>query len=30
MESLSKEDEDNIEELIAHKRHIYFKNVFIW
>lgn len=28
MESLSKKDEDNIEELIAHKRHIYFKNVF--
>lgn len=28
MESLSKEDEDNIEELIAHKRHIYFKNAF--
>lgn len=28
MESLSKEDEDNIEELIAHKRHIYFKNSF--
>ena len=28
MESLSKEDEDNIEELIAHKRHIYFKNLF--
>lgn len=26
MESLSKKDEDNIEELIAHKRHIYFKN----
>lgn len=28
MESLSKEDEDNIEELIAHRRHIYFKNAF--
>lgn len=28
MESLSKQDEDNIEELIAHKRYIYFKNVF--
>ena len=28
MESLSKKDEDNIEELIAHKRHIYFKNNF--
>ena len=28
MEPLSKKDEDNIEELIAHKRHIYFKNVF--
>lgn len=28
MEALSKQDEDNIEELIAHKRHIYFKNVF--
>ena len=26
MESLSKEDEDNIEELIENKRHIYFKN----
>ena len=28
MEPLSKKDEDDIEELIAHKRHIYFKNVF--
>ena len=28
MEALSKRDEDNIEELVAHKRHIYFKNVF--
>lgn len=28
MESLSKEDEDNIEELIVNRRHIYFKNVF--
>lgn len=28
METLSKEDEDNIEELIKHKRHIYFKSVF--
>lgn len=28
MEALSKKDEDNIEELIAHRRHIYFKNVF--
>lgn len=28
MEALSKQDEENIEELIAHKRHIYFKNVF--
>lgn len=28
MESLSKEDEDNIEELITHRRHIYFKNAF--
>lgn len=28
MEALSKKDEDNIEELIKHKRHIYFKNVF--
>lgn len=28
MEPLSKKDEDNIEELIAHKRHIYFKNNF--
>lgn len=28
MESLSKEDEDNIEELIANRRHIYFKNAF--
>lgn len=26
MESLSKKDEDNIEELIENKRHIYFKN----
>lgn len=28
MEALSKQDEDNIDELVAHKRHIYFKNVF--
>lgn len=28
MEALSKRDENNIEELIKHKRHIYFKNVF--